>query len=227
MNTSRKILVMATLAAFSGLPTATAGPPAVPPGKASATPTYDYRDFTAPGVSQRVFEGSQYGDQFTVVEDVTYTPESGEVLSDRKWVVGGAVQQRHILRFLQTDTDYFWHWDETYDAEGNLLRTDTFDPPLSIRQSAMPKGALQGYGAIRLMSPDGIEFGTTRTNVALGLDNVEVPYGAFSDCLRMFEEHNGVSRISWYCPDVGLTKRFWGNTGLLWQLSGCVGCPSM
>ena len=93
----------------------------------------------------------------------------------------------------------------------------------------MPQGAIHGDAVNVSKTGAGVEiqYGATRSNTALGLDDVEVPYGAFSDCLRMWEEADAVHRVSWYCPGVGLTKRIIGgpNTSALWELVDCVGCP--
>jgi hypothetical protein len=227
----RKVLGAVILSAFMALPASTSATrPDVPPGKASSTPTYDYRDYTAPAVLQKVYEATPLGGpSYTITESMTHMPESGELLIDQKRSAEGVTVSHYVYHYRLTDTDYLWDWQERRDPEsGALVFSDSYDPPLSIRQSAMPEGVNRGGAAVVSRSPDNLKFGITRVNSALGLDDVEVPYGAFSDCLRMFEESNGIHRVSWYCPEVGLTKRVFGDSANqeVWELTGCDGCPT-
>lgn len=227
----KKVRVGGVLLAFMVLPASTlAARPDVPPGKASAMPTYDYRDYTAPTVLQRVYEATPFGGpSYVITESLTHTPELGELLIDQKRSADGVTMSHYVYHYRLTDTDYLWDWQERRDpATGELSYVDSYDPPLSIRQSAMPEGVNRGGAAVVLRNPDNLKFGITRVNSALGLDEVEVPYGVFSDCLRMFEESNGIHRVSWYCPEVGLTRRVFGDSAnqTVWELIGCDGCPA-
>lgn len=227
----RKVLWGAILSVFMAFPASTsAARPDLPPGKASPTPTYDYRDYTAPTVLQRVYEATPLGGpSYAVTESVTPMPELGELLIEQKRSAEGVTMSHYVYHYHLTDTDYLWDWQERRDPEsGALIFADSYDPPLSIRQSVMPEGVNRGGAAVVSRSPDNLKFGITRVNSALGLDEVEVPYGVFSDCLRMFEESNGIHRVSWYCPEVGLTKRIFGDPANqeVWELTGCDGCPA-
>ena len=135
--------------------------------------------------------------------------------------VDGIPFGRHVWYFRMTDTDFLYYRSDRRDPEsGDVLSTDDFDPPLSMRQSVMPKGATQGGATVITSYPDGDIYGGTRSNTALGLDDVEWTYGTFNDCLSTFEESNGIHRVSWYCPGVGLAKRIIGDGSnrQVWEL---------
>ena len=113
---------------------------------------------------------------------------------------------------------------------GDERLTEHYCPSQSLRQSVMPQGVIHGDAADIFRTLGGVTIGKhgfTRNNTPLGLDDVEVPYGTFNDCLRMCEEVNAVHRASWYCPGVGLIKRMVGdlNNRTLRELVKCTGCP--
>lgn len=194
--------------------------PDVPPGKVSSTPVYDYRDYAGPNVSERVFKGSFGNNEFTVIDTMTRLSEPGELEVDRATWDDGAMIRHSVMHFFAGDAEYVWDWTKAYDGNEILYDTSNFDPPLSIRQVDMQKGAMRGGGALNTDTLDSTVSGANRINVALGVDDIVVPYGTISGCLRMFEEHNGYSRISWYCPDIGLAKRVFGSINSpVWELS--------
>lgn len=150
----------------------------------------------------------------------------GEVLIHRSfnWETGDSYQRDY--HFLITESDVLW------DTEDRMTQLNVFDPPLSIRQSVMPKGVMQASSAVKgtwLADTLVAESGVTRFNVALGVEDVHLALGTLPDCLRLYEEHDGRPRMSWFCPDFGLAKRIYGDNGAIWELdlSTCVGCPSL
>ena len=199
--------------------------PDVPPGKASSTPVYDYRDFAGSGVENRVYDGTDSGSSFTIVDNISRLA-TGELVIDRQYWSEGSLQGRNVMQFRPNETELLWDWSESYGPGDTLELVNHFDPALSIRQAEMPKGAMQGGAAVNTGTPADMVSNVVRVNVALGLDDIDVPMGTLNGCLKMFEEHNNVSRISWYCPDIGLAKRLWGGSNKrVWELR-CVDCPT-
>lgn len=226
----KSILIVTTTLGMALLSaSAISAKPDVPPGKANPVVVYDYHDFGAPSVVEKEFSAfGRFGSYYTVIDKLTY-PAEGELLVDRTRSDDGGMLSRHVYHYLLTDTDMLWVRDDSYNSEGDITTTTVFDPALSIRQSVMPQGAVQGGGAVSTSTsattPDEEKYGVTRFNSALALEDVQVPYGPISGCLRMYEEVNGNSRTSWYCPGVGLTKWVRDN-GDVWELKNCIGCPA-
>ena len=200
------------------------------PGK-ETTPVYDYRDFMGPLVTQKKFADSRRDGSVVDKYQWLIRPQPEELIIEDLRSADGVDLSFNVWYFRLTDTDFLWYRNEVFDPmTGEEIFTDNFDPPLILRQSVMPQGGIHGEAVDVSRTLGGVEiakFGATRSNTALGLDDVEVPYGTFSDCLRMWEEVNAVHRVSWYCPGVGLTKRIVGNLNnpALWELVNCIGCP--
>ena len=172
-----------------------------------------------------MFAVSEGVNLYTIIDNLT-RPVPGELVVDRGYWDNGSLFRRYVYHYQANDTELLWDWSESYYPDV-LQTTSYFEPPLSIRQANMPKGAVQGGGAVNTGTPEENVSNVTRVNTALDLDDIHLPFGTLSGCLRMFEEHNGISRISWYCPEVGLAKRLWGQPyDRVWELSECVGCPT-
>ena len=164
------------------------------------------------------------GVAFYKITDTVSRPVLGELEIDREWRNGDALIRRSVMHFEVTDVELLWDWAESYNSDNQLSATSRFEPPLSVRQTEMPEGAMLGGGAMNTGTPEDNVENVTRVNTPLGVDDIHVPYGNLTGCLRMFEEHNNSSRISWYCPGVGLAKRLWGAPyDRVWQLSTCEG----
>jgi len=220
-----KLLGMFLLLAL--LPMTLAAGQGGPPGKVPPVQTFDYHDFGSGQTTQRVFAVSN-GDGVTqVIEDIARAP--GYVFVTRSYWSGPLRLRYSVYTFMPTETDLLMASEEAYDGDGTLLHSSDYQPPLSIRQSSMPLGALQGSAAVRLRtpagSPDIFEQGTTRWNVALGLDDVSVPYGELAGCLRLLEQHNSTLRMIWFYPGIGPVQRVQSDNGPIWTLTGCTGCP--
>jgi hypothetical protein len=202
--------------------------PDVPPGKTPPVDTFDYRDFGSGETTQRVFAVTNGGAVTQIVDDITQDPESGQTIVERSYWSGATRVQVYVYTFVATDTDLSWVTEVAYDGEGTLLSSTEFQPPLSMQQSVMPRGSVQANAAARIRTTDDPSettvAGVTRWDVALGLEDVSVPYAELTGCLKMFEHHNSSQRIVWYCPDIGTVKRIQGDNGPIWALTGCTGC---
>lgn len=203
-----------------------AAPPHTPPGKTPPIEVFDYRDYRGLAVSHREFAVINGGQLIRVTDDMDRT-EPGWLSVNRVFHFSEGLPLKRTMHFMVTDTEMLWHHEERVDSGGEVTTT-YYNPPLSIRQSVMPKGAAQGGAAIKeVIGPSGLpsESGTTRINVALSEDDISVPAGIMSNCLRLYEEHDDRSRVSWYCPDYGFVKRIFSENGAIWEMDQCTGCP--
>jgi len=226
-----KTLTVAMTLALVGAPVSTAyARPDVPPGQVKTT-VYDYRDFTGPGVTQKQFVQHRSDGSEVDVTQRLIRPEPGELIIEHLRSANGVPLSLNVWYYYVTDTDFLWYRNEVLDPQTYEERfTENFSPPQNLRQSVMPEGVIHGDAVDVSATLDGEEiakYGATRSNTALGLDDVEVPYGTFSDCLRMWEEAGTNHSVTWYCPGVGRTKIVSGNpdTRQVMELVDCVGCP--
>jgi len=202
---------------------AQAAKPEVPPGKIPPVETFDYRDFGSGQTTQRVYAVTNGAGVTQIVEDIARPP--GQVIVTRSYWADTVKVQAQVVTFLPTETDLLLARIEHYDGVGTLQSTSEFEPPLSIRQSSMPLGAMQASAGVLQRtpagSPDTSEQGVTRWNVALGIE----PDGELAGSLRMLEQHNSNRRMMWFYPGIGPIKRVQSDNGAIWRLSGCTGCP--
>lgn len=197
---------------------AQAARPEVPPGKVLPVETFDYRDFGSGETTQRVYSVTN-GDGVTqILEDIDRDAIPGQVMVTRSYWADTLRVRVQVIMFIPTETDLLMTQIESYDGIGTLQNTSEFDPPLSIRQSSMPLGAMQASAATRLFtpagSPDAIEEGVTRWNVALGIE----PNGELAGSLRILEQHNSNLRMLWLYPGIGPIKRVQSENGPIWNL---------
>jgi hypothetical protein len=231
-NATRRLALILTAALGVALVSAAglAAPPEDRPGRPAKTAVYDYRDYGGLGsVTQRVYtDVTAVG--VTITEDLSYDPITG-LLDVQRTVSGDDFWT--VFRFQPTDTDFLWLGTDRYaedpqDPLGDpvLISSVTFDPPLSQRQSAMPQGATQVTAALRTFddTQGGLSYrGTTFTNVAVSVEDLELPYGTLTGCLKVHVVADGNPRTDWYCPGVGRAKRVFSG-GAIWELTGCTGC---
>ena len=164
-----------------------------------------------------------------IVEDIARDPALGQVSVTRSFWADTVRVRFQVFTFLATETDLLLANIEAYDGTGTLQSSSDFEPPLSIRQSSMPLGAMQASAGTRLTTsaglPDTLEEGVTRWNVALGVEDVSVPYGELAGSLRILEQHNSNLRMVWLHPGIGPVKRVQSDNGPIWMLTGCTDCP--
>lgn len=228
----RKMLTVGVTLALVLAPLSTAyARPDDRPGQES-TPVYDYRDFhPEPLVTQKEFVQRRIDGSVVDVTQWLRRPQPGELVIEHLRSADGVPLSINVWHYHVTDTDLLWYRNEILDPETFEERfTENFYPPQSLRQSVMPEGVIHGDAVDVIRTLGDVEiakYGATRSNTALGLDDVEVPYGTFSDCLRMWEEGGAVHNVTWYCPGVGRTKIISGdsNTRQVMELVDCVGCP--
>jgi len=194
-----------------------------PPGKFPLVETFDYRDFGSGQTMQRVYAVTNGAGVTQIVEDIARPP--GQVIVTRNYWAGTVRVRVNVFTFLATETDLLLSRIENLDGTGTLQNTSEYEPPLSIRQSSMPLGAMQATAAVRQLtfagSPDTSYAGVTRWNVALGVE----PDGELAGSLRMLEQFNSNLRMVWYYPGIGPIKRVQSDNGEIWNLSGWTGCP--
>jgi hypothetical protein len=199
-----------------------------PPGKFPLVETFDYHDFGSGETTQRVYAVTNGAGVTQIVEDIARPP--GQVVVTRDYLADTVKVRSQVVTFLATETDLLLVRIENSDGTGTLQSTSEFEPPLSIRQSNMPLGAMQASAAVLLRtpagSPDASEEGVTRWNVALGLEDVSLPdYGDLAGTLRILEQHDSNRRMLWFYPGIGPVKRVQSDGGPIWNLTGCTGCP--
>lgn len=198
---------------------------------------YDYNKFvTGTNVISKTFalQGSFCGSANREVRSYTWTSSGAntDVVMTQKWDDAGTVCTWRDFHYLQTPTQRQLLGSNMYDTSGTLVQTYTLDTPIILASNAMAKGTVFGTAAIINVTPAGgsasFAGSFVQTKVALEVENVTVPAGTFSACLKTstFRSSYGFGayqRISWDCPGVGEVKRILHSSDntidRVWELS--------
>ena len=198
---------------------------------------YDYRDFGSTNTVRTYnVKGSICGG-FAVTEErsFTRTPVSGgtQIVVVRKRMDSTpAICHWTSFTYLATPTDIRLLSKNRYDLAGTLTSTETMNPPILIRTASMAKGSKFGSASVvtetpvsgPAVSPSDV---VVNTGTALGLEDVTVPAGSYTGCLKLNTSRqsgrNGAfDRISWYCAGAGEVKRLQVDPSgqfRIWELS--------
>jgi len=124
--------------------------------------------------------------------------------------------------FQRTDQSFDWVQSQLYDPNvtpPTVVVTTDYNPPVVALTNAMVSGIAWGSGGTINSSSSGENFYTDKSEV-LAVEDVTVPAGTFTECLKIhrlreFGVAITINRIEWYCPDMGLVKRIQGGRRML------------
>jgi hypothetical protein len=202
---------------------------AQPGGKPHKVTAYDYHDYTNSSIQQKTFN-TYYGD-FVVDEVWTFDRTvPGQVVRTEISILEGSDPPQYVCRinkFLSTTSAFLWTHNNScnpfYDPP-LVTRTREYDPPIPVSTNAMIPGVAWGNGAVmsQMSYPDQMQLPDNfyvDKNEVLGVENVSVPAGNFTGCLKIhrLRSVSGAPyiRIDWICPDMGLVKRIQGGSRMM------------
>ncbi len=162
---------------------------------------------------QRNDSFSFYTDDKTIVHDITFAQSSDQSPCFYSYT-------------------YFWDYNNDlmsnqFIVHGGSTTTYTLDHPWRSVKSTMRLGESWGNFSNIAINTDGAPGGNTRQfrkTTLLGLQDVTVPAGTFSNCLVIDEQYRGSSaltlesRLYFYCEETALTRYINLTTGQDWQL---------
>ncbi len=194
---------------------------AAPGGGHHKTPAYDYHDYVNSNIQSKTFARHQNDG---VVYDEVWSferPGPGEVVrTEITTDAGGSAYRCRVNEFEATPKSF--NWTQTSVCDGNvtpptLISTTNYDPSVVLLTDAMVPGIAWGTaGKMQsISSPDNYY---TDTNEVLAVEDVTVPAGTYSDCLKVYKLRNYAgfyTRIEWICPNMGLVKRVHGGNRLM------------
>lgn len=202
----------------------------------SSLTTYDYRHYApAANVTNKTFAltGSFCGN--TETRTYVHTSVAGGTAVDmtRSWTTGGVSCHLRTFHNLATDKAYLLLGSDQFNpSNGELMNSYTLDNPIVERTSAMlPGGSYASIATINVVTPgqpDAANGLFTENLITLGTENVTVPAGTYTACLKMYSKRNSsgfgaYDRFAWYCAGVGEVKiQQYGTDGTtrVWELTG-------
>ena len=199
--------------------------PEGPAGADAVIPTYSYADFSH-SFSSKTYAVLSTAGHDSEVHSFDRTSAAPDVIVKEHRFAGSELVRHRRLRFRYSSTDVALVSIETYaDADpvnapgifDQLTGTETFEPPLVLRRSDMKEGGTWTSaakvvdtawdGAVQSDNSHSLESVTVE-----GLDDVDVPYGNPTGCLKLSRMRSSVvsgnfHRVEWRCPNLGLVKR--------------------
>jgi hypothetical protein len=182
-------------------------------GKGIGTP-YKYHRYLSTSVADKTFTFSDTLKPQCSVETRSYTRaevEGGtqvDVLRTQSGG-GGVTCQVRGFRYLNRDHEQVLAARQNFYPGPMLAEYTT---PLVRMTSAMRVGSTWGGASDVVVSIPGTPVSqVTERSTLLGVEDVTVPAGTFTGCLRIQVERwsvavNSFSQVSWHCPGTGLVK---------------------
>ena len=198
--------------------------------------TYDYHDYGMENnISKKIFSTDSQACGQTEVRNYSFTQNGDDthVAVQRVRHAGdelSEVCQNRTFNYINGQTERKLVSKENWNAAGTILRsTDTPETPMVHRHSSMIKGQVFGTASAISRTIDGLTEAAgaiLQTNVVLGVEDVVVPFGSYSACLKIHTKRNSsqfsnFNRVSWICNGVGEVKRinvFFDGTSKTWLL---------
>lgn len=200
-----------------------------------ALPRFDFHDFgQAANIVSKTYTTSEpgCGNTETRLYSRTVNGDNTEIrMTRQRFDVELVICQTRIFNYLATPDSFSILSQERWNNPGTVYKSvETLASPAIRRTSNMLQGTTFGTGTTTTNTTAG---GVTtdsgvylETTTALGLEDVSVPAGEFSNCLKMTTERtsstfSAFKRVAWLCKDVGEVKRIQynlDNTIRVWQL---------
>ena len=171
--------------------------------------SYDYHDYLDEAIQSKTFIRYRDGIEYDLVWSFDRSVP-GEVLRTAIATdANGDIVVYQTARFETTSESFNLVESQRFDPSATF--TAIFDPPVvKLTDSMVPGIAWASAGEHN--STSGGERYFTDSSEVVAIENVSVPAGSFSNCLKIYSQHQygavGVhSQMDWICPDVGLVKR--------------------
>jgi hypothetical protein len=192
-------------------------------GKHHKDTTYDYHDLTNSNIKSKTFNRYQGDPDNPIIEKWNFDRSvPGQVVRTEVRNDGGCM----INKFQLTPSAFTWTHnnacvlvDFNYDppvVDETIVRE--YDPPVTGLTSMMIPGIAWGSGAVMTETP-GSERYYVDKNEVLAVENVSVPFGNYTGCLKIHRlrqvSSSPYTRIDWICPDIGLVKRVQGGSRMM------------
>lgn len=192
-------------------------------GKHHKDTAYNYHDYTNSNIQSKTFNRYQGDPDNPIIEKWSFERTNGQVKRTEVRSDGGCL----INKSQSTPSASIWTHNNscTVDSYDPIMVTETtvreFDPPATSLTSTMTPGIAWGSGAVMHITEQYVsdydQYYVEKKEV-LGLEDVTVPAGTYTDCLkihRIFIMGNHISRIEWFCPNIGLVKRIHGGNRMM------------
>lgn len=192
---------------------------AAPNGKHQKVIAYDYHDFTNSNIQTKTFNRYEGGSVYTEVWSFDRSI-AGQVTRTEITSIPGSDPIEYVRCMINIfqPTALAFNWiqnnacDPYYDPPLTLVIRE-YDPLVPTLTSAMIPGVAWGSGSVMTETP-GSERYYVDKNEVLGIENISVPAGNFTGCLKLhrlrYVGSGSYARIDWICPNMGLVKRVHG-----------------
>lgn len=206
----KRLITLILLGFFSSLIFAAQG------GGPKKVESYDYHDYVNSEIQTKTFDRRDYGGYLTTATWSYYRPSPGEVIIEKiitddtgsilSWVADGV---------YRSDESYSWYGSIIYDVTGEPVFSRNNIPDIVRMANNMVPGIAWGTAGV-IERDHTFDKHFIDKSELLGIEDVVVPAGTYSDCLKIHRSHDYGSgflnaRIDWVCPNLGLVKRVHSN----------------
>lgn len=183
----------------------------------SAPVTYDYKNYSGQVISKTFQLQGDFG-SCNETETRTYTRtvvgDATNLAVNRTRTSAGNMCHDMTFNYVLTSESKKLVSKDNNDMAGNVVSTYLLSAPFTVAKSSMVEGKSFG-GATGLRNDvayPGLLGGFVNTVTVEGLQDVTVPAGTFTGCLKIHtvRHSNGIGafdRYSWHCPGIGEVKR--------------------
>ena len=193
-------------------------------GKPFQIKTYNYKDYSSEAsikafaVTGSAVDGTVFGNLIYDTEVRHYDRTlPGQISYARNRKVGGVYGlgvNFSVVTMDNSGSELNLSKFERYNNAGTKLKeTRTLTPGVVFRTESMEPGKTFGSYS-KLNSSKAGESSVIQTVTLLGLEDVVVPAGSFTSCLKIHRHRNSerlggeYDRINWFCPNgIGLAKQ--------------------
>lgn len=181
---------------------------------------YDYHDYVNSNIQSKMFarhqnDGVLYNEVWNFER-----PNLGEVVRTQIATDAGGSVFRCIVNKFEATTEMF-KWVQSNRCDGSIppvvISMTEYIPPIPVFTNAMVPGIAWGDAGV-IQSTFSLENYYTDVSEIVGVEDVTVPAGTFSDCLKIYRQRgfsNFIPRIAWVCPNMGLVKSVNSNNRLM------------
>ncbi len=203
-------------------------------GKHNKDQMYDYHDYVNNDIESKRFyryQRDDFGFLDVVYEEVWNFDRSNPPKVVRTEITTDvAAEPDIVVRYVDntyqpTSTSFDWvqliRYDpRSYPAKYPEINRD-YDPPVNLMTSTMFPGIAWGTAGVILNTPSPNGYFVDKNEI-LAIEDVTVPAGTFSDCLKLHKlrqygnsSNTPYARIEWICPGMGIVKRLHGGFYML------------
>lgn len=181
---------------------------------------YDYHDYVNSNIQSKMF--ARHQNDGVVYNEVWNfeRPNPGEVVRTQIATDADGSVFRCIVNKFEATTEMF-KWVQSNRCNGSIppvvISMTDYIPPIPLFTNAMVPGIAWGDAGV-IQSTVSLENYYTDVSEILTVEDVTVPAGTYSDCLKIYRQHgfsNFIPRIVWVCPNMGLVKSVNSNNRLM------------